>query len=68
LLAFLPQLHQRFPEVLRSVILAKAKMPQSRAVKRFRKQHAGVALDHLEPYAPEYKASERVWQGLKAQV
>ena len=41
-LAFLYQLHQRFPEALLLVILDNAKIHKSRAVKRFLKQHAWV--------------------------
>jgi transposase len=67
-LAFLHQLHPRFPEALLIVLLAKAKMHKSRAVQRFLKQHTWVALAHLEPYAPEYKPIERFWQWLKAKV
>ena len=47
LLAFLHQLHQRFPGALLIVILDNAKMHKSRAVKRFLKQHTWVALEHL---------------------
>ena len=45
-LAFLHQLHQRFPEALLLVILDNAKMHKSRAVKRFVKQHDWVAREH----------------------
>ena len=45
-LALLPQLPQRFPEALRSLILDKATMHKSRAGKRFLTQHAWVALEH----------------------
>ena len=68
LLAFLHHLHQRFPEALLLVILDNAKLHKSRAVKRFLQQHTGVALEHLEPYAPAYKPIERFWQWLKAKV
>ena len=68
LLAFLYQLHQRGPEALLIVLLDKAKIHQSRAVKRFLKQHTWVALEHLEPYSPEYNPIERFWQWLKAKV
>ena len=67
-LAFLHQLHQRFPEALLLVILDNAKMHKSRAVKHFLTQHAWVELQHLEPYAPEYNPIERFWQWLKAKV
>ena len=68
LLAFLHHLHQRFPEALLLVILDHAKMHQSRAVKRFLKQHEWVELEHLEPYSPEYNPIERFWKWLKAKV
>jgi transposase len=58
-LEFLHQLHQRFPEALLLVILDNAKLHKSRAVKRFLKQHTWVALEHLEPYSPEYNPIER---------
>jgi transposase len=64
----LPQLHQRFPDVLRVLMLDHAKMHKSRAVKRFVQQHDWVALEHLEPYSPEYNPSERFWKWLKATV
>ena len=67
-LAFLHQLHQRFPEALLIVILDNAKIHKSRAVKRFLKQHTWVVLEHLEPYSPEYNPIERFWQWLKAKV
>jgi transposase len=67
-LAFLYQLHQRFPEALLMVILDNAKIHKSRAVKHFLKQHAWVALEHLEPYSPEYNPIERFWLWLKAKV
>ena len=67
-LAFLYQLHQRFPEALLLVILDNATIHKSRAVKRFLKQHAWVTLEHLEPYSPEYNPIERFWQWLKAKV
>ena len=67
-LAFLHQLHQRFPEALLLVILDNAKIHKSRAVKHFLKQHAWVELQHLEPYSPEYNPIERFWQWLKAKV
>ena len=68
LLAFLHQLHQRFPGALLIVILDNAKMHKSRAVKQFLTQHDWVALEHLEPYAPEYHPIGRFWQWLKAKV
>ena len=46
-LAFLHQLHQRFPQALLIVILDNANIHKSRAVKRFLKQHTWVALEHL---------------------
>jgi transposase len=67
-LAFLHQLHQRFPEALLIVILDNAKIHKSRAVKRFLKPHTWVVLEHLEPYSPEYNPIERFWQWLKAKV
>jgi transposase len=67
-LAFLHQLHPRLPEALLLVIFDNAKMHQSRAVKHFLKQHAWVALQHLEPYSPESNPIERFWQWLKAKV
>jgi transposase len=67
-LAFLHQLHQRFPEALLIVILDNAKIHKSRAVKRFLTQHTWVVLEHLEPYSPEYNPIERFWQWLKAKV
>ena len=67
-LAFLHQRHPRFPEALLLVILDKAKMHKSRAVKRFLTQHPWVALEHLEPYSPAYNPIERFWQWLKAKV
>jgi transposase len=67
-LAFLHQLHQRFPGALLIVILDNAKIHKSRAVKQFLKQHDWVALEHLEPYSPEYNPIERFWQWLKAKV
>jgi hypothetical protein len=45
-LEFLHQLHQRFPHVLRLLMLDNAKMHKSRAVKRFVKQHDWVAREH----------------------
>ena len=50
------------------MILDNAKIHKSRAVKRFLKQHTWVALEHLEPYSPEYNPIERFWQWLKAKV
>jgi transposase len=67
-LAFLHQLHQRFPEALLLVILDNAKIHKSRAVKHVLKQHAWGELQHLEPYSPEYNPLERFWQWLKAKV
>ena len=46
-LAFLHQLHQRFPEALLILSLDNATMHKSRAVKRFLTQHDWVALEHL---------------------
>ena len=43
-LAFLHQLHQRFPAALLLVILDNATIHKSRAVKHFLKQHAWVEL------------------------
>ena len=51
---FLPQLHQRFADALLLLILDNAKIHKSRLVKRFVKQHDWIALEHLEPYSPEY--------------
>ena len=67
-LAFLHQLHQRFPEALLLVILANAKMHKSRAVKHLLTQHAWGELQHLAPYAPAYNPLERFWPWLKAKV
>jgi transposase len=67
-LEFLPQLHQRFPEALRIVVLENATLHKSRAVKRLLTQHDGVVLEPLAPYAPEDNPSERFWQGRKAKV
>ena len=67
-LALLHPLHQRFPNVLLLLSLDNAKMHKSRAVKRLVQQHDGVALEHVEPYAPAYKPIERFWQWLKATV
>jgi transposase len=67
-LEFLHQLHQRFPEILLMRVLDNATLHKSRAVKRFLKQHDWVALEHLEPYSPEYNPIERFWQWLKAKV
>jgi transposase len=67
-LAFLHQLHQRFPDVLMGLILDHAKMHKSRAVKRFVQQHDWVALEHLAPSSPEYNPIERFWKWLKATV
>ena len=67
-LAFLHQLHQRFPAALLTVILDHAKMHKSRAVKRFLQQHTWVGLEPLEPYSPAYHPIERFWQWLKAKV
>src|SRR5262245_42722528 len=67
-LAFLHQLHQRFPEALLIVILDNAQIHKSRAVKRFLKQHTWVAREPLEPYSPDYTPIERFWQWLKAKV
>jgi transposase len=66
-LEFLPPFHQRFPEALLILILDKATMHKSRAVKRFLTQPDGVVLAHLAPYSPEYHPIERFWQWLKAQ-
>lgn len=51
---FLPQLPQRFPESLLILVLENATMHKSRAVQRFLRPHAWVALEHLVPYSPEY--------------
>jgi transposase len=67
-LEFLHQLHQRFPEVLLMLVLDNATIHQSRAVKRFLKQHDWVALEHVEPYSPEYNPIECFWQWRKAKV
>jgi transposase len=67
-LAFLHQLHQRFPEALLILVLDNATMHKSRAVKRFLTQHDWVGLEHLAPYSPEYNPIERFWQWLKAKV
>jgi len=48
-LAFLDQLHQRFPEALRILILANATIHKSRAVKRLLTPHDWVVLEHLAP-------------------
>lgn len=65
-LAFLHQLHQRFPETLLLLILDHATMHKSRAVKRFLRPHDWVTLEHLAPYSPEYNPMERFWRWLKA--
>lgn len=65
-LAFLHQLHQRFAEALLLVLLDKAKRHPSRALKHCLEQHTWVALQHLEPYAPEDNPIERCGRGLKA--
>ena len=67
-LEFLHQLHQRFPETLRILILDNATIHKSRAVKRFLRLHDWVALEHLAPYSPEYTPIERFWRWLKAKV
>jgi transposase len=67
-LEFLHQLHQRFPTVLRMLILDNATMHKSRAVKQFLTQHDWVLLEHLPPYSPEYNPIERFWRWLKAKV
>jgi transposase len=67
-LEFLHQLHQRFPDALILLILDNAKIHKSRAVKRFVAQHDWIALEHLEPYSPEYNPIERFWKWLKAKV
>jgi transposase len=67
-LAFLHQLHQRFPKALLILILDNATMHKSRAVKRFLTQHDWVVLEHLAPYSPEYNPIERFWQWLKAKA
>ena len=64
----LVQRRQFYLRVRHLVILDNAKMHKSRAVKRFLKQHPWVALEHLEPYSPEYNPIERFWQWLKAKV
>jgi transposase len=56
------------PEALLLVLLDNAKIHTSRAVKHCLKQHAWVALQHLEPYSPEYNPIERFWQWRKAKV
>jgi transposase len=65
---FLHQLHQRFPDALLMLILDNAKIHKSRAVQQFVKQHNWIALEHLEPYSPEYNPIERFWRWLKAKV
>ncbi len=67
-LALLHQLPQRLPEVLLMLVLDNATIHKSRAVKRFLKQPDWVALEHVEPYSPEYNPIERFWQWLKAKV
>jgi transposase len=67
-LEFLHQLHQRFPAVLLMLVLENATIHKSRAVQRFLKQHDWGALEHVEPYSPEYNPIERFWQWLKAKV
>lgn len=67
-LEFLHQLHQRFPKALLLLILDKATMHKSRAVKRLLTQHDWVVREHLAPYSPEYNPIERFWQWLKAKA
>jgi transposase len=67
-IAFLHQLHQRFADALILLILDNAKIHKSRLVKRFVKQHDWIALEHLEPYSPEYNPLERFWKWLKVKV
>ena len=51
-LAFLHPLHQRLPTALLILILDKATMHKSRAVKQCLPQHDWVSLAPLAPYAP----------------
>ncbi len=67
-IAFLHQLHQRFPEAIVLLILDNATIHKSLVVKRFVKQHAWIELEHFAPYSPEYNPIERFWKWLKAKV
>jgi transposase len=67
-IAFLHQLHQRFPDALLLLILDNATIHKSRAVKQFVNQHDWIELEHLAPYSPEYNPIERFWKWLKAKV
>ena len=67
-MAFLHQLHQRFPDSLLVLILDNASIHTSRVLKRFVKCHDWVDLEHLAPYSPQYNLIERFWQWLKAKV
>jgi transposase len=67
-MAFLHQLHQRFAHALIVLILDNAKIHTSHLVQRFVKQHDWIALEHLEPYSPEYNPIERFWKWLKTKV
>jgi transposase len=68
LMEFLYQRHQRFPAALIILILDKAKIHKSHAIKRFLKRHTWIRFAYLLPYSPEYNPIERFWQWLKATV
>ena len=67
-IAFLHQLHQRFPDTLLVLILDHATIHKSRAVTRFVNHHDWITLEHLAPYSSAYNPIERFWQWLKAKV
>jgi hypothetical protein len=67
-IAFLPQLHQNFPDRLLVLILDHCSIHQSKKVKAFVAKTAWLELEHLAPYSPEYNPIERFWRWLKSKI
>jgi transposase len=67
-IAFLPQLHQSFPDQLLVVILDNCSIHKSKQVKAFVAKTPWLELEHLAPYRPEYNPIERFWRWLKNKV
>jgi transposase len=67
-IAFLHQLHQRFPDQLLVLILDNCSIHKSKKVKAFVAKTAWLELQPLAPYSPEYNPIERFWHWLKRKV
>jgi transposase len=67
-IAFLHQLHQKFPDQLLVLILDHCSIHKSKKVKAFVAKVEWLELQHLAPYSPAYNPIERFWHGLKRKV